>query len=150
MATREELRQQLAGVESEIAELQAELAQGPPLAIRNAIEGELSMLQARAASLRQQIAAMGPKSFAMVDDELPGIAEAPPATVEVNAAATATPAAKAVARPRKRPSATKVAAKKAVAKKAVAKKAAAKKAAKPKPRKRTAAKAKAKASKRVK
>lgn len=144
MATREELRQQLASVESEIAELQAELAQGPPLAIRNAIEGELSMLQARAASLRQQIAAMGPKSFAMVDDELPAVADAPLA-IEVNAAAAATPAAKAVARPRKRPSPTKVAATKVAAKKAVAKKAP-----KPKPRKRTAAKAKAKASKRVK
>ncbi|MBL8232613.1 MAG: hypothetical protein JNL98_29210 [Bryobacterales bacterium] len=110
MATRDELTEQLHKVEAEIAATQAKLDKDPPIATRNALEAKMSMLQARASSLRQQIAAMGPKSFAMADDELPSsVAEAPP----VRAAPT-TAAKKVAKRPAKK--AVKKAARKALKK----------------------------------
>lgn len=92
MATRDELTEQLRKVEAEIAATQAKLDADPPIATRNALEAKMSMLQARAFSLSQQIAAMGPKSFAMVDDELPAsVAEAPPVRAAPATAAKSVP-----------------------------------------------------------
>jgi hypothetical protein len=132
-------------VEAEIADLQTELSAGPPLAIRNSIEGELSMLRARAASLRQQIAAMGPLSFGMVDEELSAeTAEEPVAVVE--ARTEAVPAESGQAELSAAGSAPATAARTAVRK--AAKRAAAKKAAK-RTLKRTVKKAVRKAAKKA-